>query len=70
MKFLLVSLKTLTNSKKCSGRSPAGYGTTFRDTGGYQNARTSLCKGLLKGISQLVSDLIGASRNFYFDFLH
>jgi hypothetical protein len=73
MKILLVSLKTLTKLKKCSGRSQAGYGTTCRDTGGYQNARTrqqALCRGLPEEISQLVSDFIGASRNFYFDLLH
>jgi hypothetical protein len=37
----------------------AGFGATFRDTGG---------RRLLEGISQLVSDFIKSSRNFILDF--
>jgi hypothetical protein len=75
MKFLLASLKTLTNSKSCSesrikflfmlsfaligqfslvyihfrlseqfSESQAGFGTTFKGTGGYQKAGTSSLK--------------------------
>jgi hypothetical protein len=75
MKFLLASLKTITNSKNCSesrikfqvrlsfaltgpffpvyihsrlseqfSGSEAVYGTTFRDTSGYQKAGTSSLK--------------------------
>jgi hypothetical protein len=76
MKFLLASLRTLTNSKSCSesriknfgsgfpfarigqvflvyihsrlseqfSESQAGFGTTFKGTGGYQKARTSSLK--------------------------
>jgi hypothetical protein len=50
--------------------SQAGYGTTFRDTGGYQKAGTSSLKRVTVGISQLVSDFVEASRNFNLDFLH
>jgi hypothetical protein len=93
MKFLLASLKTLTNSINCSenrikflfrlsfaiiGTFIAGfrnnfqdYGTTFRDTGGYQKFRNKLLeRGLLEGISQLVSVFIEAARNFNLDFLY
>jgi hypothetical protein len=75
MKFLLASLKTLTNSKSCSesrikflfrlsfalngqffllyihsrlseqfSESQAGFGKTFKGTGGYQKAGTSSLK--------------------------
>jgi hypothetical protein len=50
--------------------SQAGYGTTFRSTGGYQKAGTSSLRGLLEGSLQLVSDFIGARRNIDLDFLH
>jgi hypothetical protein len=64
MKFLLASLKTLTDSETCSesrikflfrlslhsrlseqfSGSQFGYGTTFRDTDGYQKAGTNSLK--------------------------
>jgi hypothetical protein len=51
--------------------SQAVYGTTFRDTGGYQKAgKSSLKRVKLEEISQLVSDFIEAGKNFNFDFLH
>jgi hypothetical protein len=50
--------------------SQAGFGTTFKGTGGYQKAGTNSMKRLLEGISQLGSDFIEASRNFILDFLH
>jgi hypothetical protein len=56
-------------SEQFSG-SEAAYGTTFRDTGGYQEARTSSLKRVTRRISQLVSDFKDEGRNFYFDFLH
>jgi hypothetical protein len=34
--------------------SQAGFGTTFKGTGGYQKAGTSSLKRVLEGISQLV----------------
>jgi hypothetical protein len=46
-------------SEQFSG-SQAGYGTSFRDTGGYQKVGTSSLRGLLEGIPQLVSDFMQA----------
>jgi hypothetical protein len=45
--------------------SQAGFGTTFKGTGGYQKAG----REVLEGISQLVIDFIEARRNFILDFL-
>jgi hypothetical protein len=50
--------------------SQADFGTPFKGTGGYQKARTNSLRGLLEGISQLVSDFIEASKNFILDFLY
>jgi hypothetical protein len=50
----------------------AGFGTTFKGTGGYEKAGTSSLKrdiGRNLTIST-VSDFIEASRNFILDFLH
>jgi hypothetical protein len=47
--------------------SQTAFGTTFRDTGGYQKAGTSSLKRVT-GRIQLVSDFIEASRNFGLDF--
>jgi hypothetical protein len=62
IKFLLASLKTLTNSKH-SG-SHAAFGTTFRVTGSYRKAG----KPVTRRISQLVRDIIEANVNFVFRF--
>jgi hypothetical protein len=44
-------------SEQFSG-SQAAYRTAFRVTGGYQKAGKNSLKGLLEGVSQLVSDFM------------
>jgi hypothetical protein len=52
--------------------SQAGFGTTFKGTGGYQKAGTSSLKRVTgrNFTTVLISDFIVASRNFILDFLH
>jgi hypothetical protein len=99
IKFLLASLKTLKNSKKCSvsrsvpaflcshwsNFSPCTFIASFRNNfedhrrvteqlletqAAIRKPEQALWRGLLEGISQIVSDFIEASRNFYLDFLY
>jgi hypothetical protein len=50
--------------------SQAGFGTTFKAQADIRKPEQALGRGLLEGISQLVSDFIEASRIFILDFLH
>ncbi len=51
-------------------RLQTGFGTTFRDTGGYQKAGNKLSEeGYWKEFHNY-SDFVEASRNFILDFLH
>jgi hypothetical protein len=58
-------------SEQFSG-SQAGYGTTFRDTGGHHKAGTSSLKRVtgMNFTMSMVSDFVEASRNFNLDLLH